>query len=89
MASRLDVHQVYREGPVVKGGVNFEYQITERPPDPPPMRRQAIVARDVVEVERQDDGTWVAEVRDVPGARARGATRELAVAGAQSLAGGR
>ena len=39
-----------------------------------------------VEVEREDDGRWLAEVRDLPGVLAYGATRDEAVARAEALA---
>ena len=39
-----------------------------------------------VETEREDDGRWIAEVIDMPGVLAYGATREEAVSHAQALA---
>jgi predicted RNase H-like HicB family nuclease len=39
-----------------------------------------------VETEREDDGRWIAEVVDVPGALAYGQTREEGVAEADALA---
>ena len=39
-----------------------------------------------VETEREEDGRWIAEVPDLPGALAYGATRERAVANAKALA---
>ena len=39
-----------------------------------------------VEVEREEDGRWIAEVPDLPGVLAYGATREDAVARVQALA---
>ena len=39
-----------------------------------------------VEVEREDDGRWRAEVPDLPGVLAYGATKAEAVARAQALA---
>ena len=39
-----------------------------------------------VEVEREDDGRWIAEVSDFSGALAYGDTREQAVAKAEALA---
>ena len=42
--------------------------------------------RFTVETEREDDGRWLAEVIDLPGVLAYGATREEAVAHAQALA---
>lgn len=39
-----------------------------------------------VEIEREDDGRWIAEVPDVPGVLAYGATPEAAVAAARALA---
>ncbi len=39
-----------------------------------------------VEVEREDDGRWIAEVVALPGAMAYGASREEAVSKAQALA---
>jgi predicted RNase H-like HicB family nuclease len=38
-----------------------------------------------VEVEREDDGRWIAEVPALPGAMAYGATKEEAVAKVESL----
>ena len=39
-----------------------------------------------VEVERENDGRWIAEVTDLPGALAYGTTREEAVTRAEALA---
>jgi predicted RNase H-like HicB family nuclease len=39
-----------------------------------------------VEVEREEDGRWVAEVIDLPGVLAYGGTRDEAVARAEALA---
>jgi predicted RNase H-like HicB family nuclease len=39
-----------------------------------------------VELEREDDDRWIAEVIDLPGALAYGATREEAQAKVQALA---
>jgi predicted RNase H-like HicB family nuclease len=39
-----------------------------------------------VEIEREDDGRWIAEVPAVPGALAYGATPEEAAARAEALA---
>ena len=39
-----------------------------------------------VEVERETDGRWIADVTDLPGALAYGDTREQAVARAEALA---
>lgn len=39
-----------------------------------------------VEVEREVDGRWIAEVTEVPGAMCYGATREEAIARAEALA---
>jgi len=39
-----------------------------------------------VETERETDGRWIAEVLDLPGVLAYGATRERAVANAEALA---
>jgi len=39
-----------------------------------------------IEVERETDGRWLAEVVDLPGVMAYGATRAEAVAGVQALA---
>ena len=39
-----------------------------------------------VETEREEDGRWIAEVTDLPGVLAYGATRERAVANAEALA---
>jgi predicted RNase H-like HicB family nuclease len=40
----------------------------------------------VVELDRETDGRWIAEVVDLPGVLVYGATREEALAGAQALA---
>jgi len=40
----------------------------------------------LVEVEREDDGRWIAEVTDLPGVLVYGATQEQAQAKAQALA---
>lgn len=39
-----------------------------------------------IEVEREEDGRWIAEVIDLPGALAYGKTREEAVSRAKALA---
>ena len=39
-----------------------------------------------IEVEREDDGRWIAEVPDLPGVMVYGATRQDAVAKAEALA---
>jgi len=39
-----------------------------------------------VEVEQEDDGRWLAEVPEVPGAMAYGGTRDEAVGRAQAVA---
>jgi predicted RNase H-like HicB family nuclease len=39
-----------------------------------------------IEVEREDDGRWLAEVPDLPGVLVYGASREEAVTKAQALA---
>ncbi len=42
--------------------------------------------RFTVELEQEDDGRWIAEVGDLPGVMAYGATREQALAAAEALA---
>jgi predicted RNase H-like HicB family nuclease len=39
-----------------------------------------------IEIELEEDGRWIAEVVDLPGALAYGATREEALARVQALA---
>lgn len=39
-----------------------------------------------VELEREEDGRWIAELRELAGVMAYGATREQALAAAQALA---
>lgn len=39
-----------------------------------------------VELEREDDGRWIAEVTDLPGVMAYGQTQEEAVARVEALA---
>jgi predicted RNase H-like HicB family nuclease len=39
-----------------------------------------------LEFEREEDGRWIAEVGDLPGVMAYGATREAALAAVQALA---
>ena len=39
-----------------------------------------------IEVEREEDGRWIAEVTELPGAMVYGVTREEAVAKAEALA---
>jgi predicted RNase H-like HicB family nuclease len=39
-----------------------------------------------VELEREDDGRWIAEVVDLPGVLVYGPSREAALAAAQALA---
>lgn len=38
-----------------------------------------------VEVEREDDGRWIAEVIEIPGAMAYGTTREEAISRVEAL----
>lgn len=42
--------------------------------------------RFTVEIEREDDGRWIAEVMDLPGAMAYGPTRKEALASVEALA---
>jgi predicted RNase H-like HicB family nuclease len=39
-----------------------------------------------IELEQEEDGRWIAEVLDLPGVLAYGATQKEAVAAAQTLA---
>jgi predicted RNase H-like HicB family nuclease len=39
----------------------------------------------IIEIEREEDGRWVAEVPDIPGALAYGNTREEAIARVKAL----
>ncbi len=39
-----------------------------------------------IEVEREEDGRWIAEVTDIPGVLAYGATPDEAIARAKALA---
>jgi predicted RNase H-like HicB family nuclease len=39
-----------------------------------------------IELDQEEDGRWIAEVVDIPGALAYGATREQAKAKAQAIA---
>jgi predicted RNase H-like HicB family nuclease len=39
-----------------------------------------------IEIEREDDGRWIAEIPDLPGVMAYGQTREEAVAKAEAIA---
>jgi predicted RNase H-like HicB family nuclease len=39
-----------------------------------------------LETEQEEDGRWIAEVRDLPGVLAYGATRSEAIARAEALA---
>ncbi len=39
-----------------------------------------------IEIEREEDGRWIAEVPDLPGALAYGKTREEAIAKVEALA---
>lgn len=39
-----------------------------------------------IEIEREDDGRWIAEVLGLPGVLAYGPTRERAIANAETLA---
>ena len=40
----------------------------------------------IVEVEREDDGRWIAEVPDLPGVMTYGQTRDEAISKAKALA---
>ena len=55
--------------------------------------RACILRRDIVvflamriEIEREDDGRWIAEVSELPGVMAYGTSRDEAIAKAQALA---
>jgi predicted RNase H-like HicB family nuclease len=39
-----------------------------------------------IEIEREEDGRWIAEVTDLPGVMVYGATRDEAIARAEALA---
>ena len=39
-----------------------------------------------IELEREDDGRWIADVVDIPGVMTYGETREKALAAAEALA---
>lgn len=39
-----------------------------------------------IEIEREEDGRWIAEVMDLPGGMAYGLSREQAIARAKALA---
>lgn len=39
-----------------------------------------------IEIEREDDGRWIAEVSDLPGVLAYGKTRDEAIAKVEALA---
>ena len=43
-------------------------------------------ARFTIEVEREEDGRWIADIPALPGAFAYGATREEAIAKVEALA---
>ena len=40
----------------------------------------------LIELDREEDGRWIAEVKDLPGVLTYGQTREEAIAKAQALA---
>lgn len=40
----------------------------------------------IIEIEREEDGRWIAEVSDLPGVLAYGKTREEAIAKVEALA---
>lgn len=40
----------------------------------------------IVEIEREDDGRWIAEVTDLPGVMTYGKTREEAISRVKALA---
>jgi predicted RNase H-like HicB family nuclease len=39
-----------------------------------------------IELDREDDGRWIADIPDLPGVQCYGATREEAIARVQALA---
>jgi len=39
-----------------------------------------------IETEQEEDGRWIAEITDLPGVMAHGATKEEAMAAAEALA---
>jgi predicted RNase H-like HicB family nuclease len=39
-----------------------------------------------IEIEREEDGRWIAEVPDLPGVMVYGQTREQAISGVEALA---
>jgi len=40
----------------------------------------------IIEIEREDDGRWIAEIHDLPGVMTYGKTREEAISKAKALA---
>jgi predicted RNase H-like HicB family nuclease len=53
---------------------------------PPQPARSGSDVRFVIETEREDDGRWIAEIAEVPGALAYGDTEERAKANVYALA---
>jgi len=39
-----------------------------------------------IEIEREEDGRWIAEIRELPGVMAYGKTRKKAISNAEALA---
>lgn len=54
----------------------------KKPPEP----AQGTDVRFYIEVEREEDGRWIAEIADIPGVLAYGETEEQARANAYALA---
>jgi predicted RNase H-like HicB family nuclease len=58
--------------------------LSGRKPSQPTLRGEAL--RFSVEIDREDDGRWLAEILEIPGALAYGNTQDDAVAKAYAIA---
>lgn len=50
------------------------------------MRRYTAIVRFNIEIEQETDGRWMAEIGDLPGVMAYGATRNQAIGAVEALA---
>jgi predicted RNase H-like HicB family nuclease len=73
---------IVRRNPVTSSGI-LTYMKSERKP-PHGSRSQDL--RFTIETELEDDGRWIAEISQVPGALAYGTTKEEAVNKAYAIA---
>ena len=71
---------------VIASAVTARWLGSSREVDPWPRQIPEVGMKFKIEIEREDDGRWIAEVPELPGVMAYGATPEEARAKVQALA---